>query len=299
MKISGWLVCFFVALLPWPLAADTQINSPSLPKEIKLNGVEFILIPAGWFYKAGGVRAAADSTGGNAKVWLDDFYIAKYEARARHLVPYLNTLARPLKEYGGDHSSCSAQLDASGRYVLVRPEEDLPATHLSWRLADGWARYMGFRLPSEAEWEKAARGSDLRIYPWGDQNPDETYANFGATSECLVWPVDRFSKGRSPYGVFNMAGNVREFVADWHNPSADGLWRDGLKNPPLPPKFESEPMKLLKGGRWASKPPQMRVDARVRALEDDPFQCNGTRFALDPGVVLQKLKDGQAEITIR
>jgi formylglycine-generating enzyme required for sulfatase activity len=293
LHLMGGLLA--AALLGTPVAASDQ-PQPDLPREVRVNGVEFVLVPEGWFFKTGGVRTADRDGGGNAKVWLDAYYIAKYEARARDLVPYLNTLQKPVKEYGGDDTSCSVRLAKDGHYALVSPDEDLPATHLSWQLSDAWAKSMGFRLPSEAEWEKAARGTDQRIYPWGNQAPDETYANFDVTSECLVWPVNRYNKGQSPYGAYNMAGNVREYVADWNNPEADASWRDGLRNPPVADKPASNPKKMLKGGRWASKPQQMHIDARVLEYAEKPFQCNGTRFAIDVAVVKTQLLAGTAQI---
>jgi formylglycine-generating enzyme required for sulfatase activity len=290
------LGCLLGAAILGMVPASAQNPVSGLPSEVRVNGVEFVLVPEGWFYKTGGVRSENREGGGNAKVWLDTYYIAKYEARARDLMPYLNTLPKPVSDYGGDETSCSVRLGKDGHYMLVSPADDLPATHLSWQLADRWARFMGFRLPSEAEWEKAARGTDQRLYPWGNQAPDETYANFDVTSDCLVWPVDRYIKGQSPHGVFNMAGNVREYIADWHNPQADAAWIDGLRNPPLAEKPASEPRKMLKGGRWASKPRQMRIDARVMEMAERPFQCNGTRFAIDASAVKLHLDAGKAQI---
>lgn len=295
------LTQIFGLLLGLVMAPGYLLAAEVLPREVKVRNVEFVLVPEGWFFKSGGVPSADSPNGGNVRVWLDAFYIAKYEARARDLVPFMNTRLLDAKYYAGDIASCSMRLGKDGAYRLVEPEADLPATHLSWVLADQWARWMGFRLPSEAEWEKAARGEDQRMYPWGNEPPDDTYANFDVTSHCLVWPVDRAGKGNSPYGVVNMAGNVREFVADWHNEVHDRLQKDGMKNPPGPDKALASPgvpanAKFLKGGRWASKPFQLRIAERVAAPHDEPFQCNGTRFALDVAAVKKHLADGAAVV---
>jgi iron(II)-dependent oxidoreductase len=288
----GVCLLFFSGLAGQVPAAE----KPKLPSEVMVGHTEFILIPEGWFYKTGGVRDGDKPE--NVKAWLDSYYIAKYEARARDLERYLNQLStKPTPIYGGNEESCSLRYQ-SGRYVLVNPAEDLPATHLSWRLADDWSNWMGFRLPTEAEWEKAARGTDRRTYPWGDEVPDETYANFAATSNCQVLPVDRYSKGRSPYGVFNMAGNIREFVADWDNPEIDRAQKDGMRNPRAATPTRDSPRRMLKGGRWASMPMQMEINARAHEHNGEPFQCNGTRFAIDVSTVLEHLSRGTARILV-
>ncbi len=294
-KFRFLLACFGLLTGGLALAGTAGAASETLPKEIKVHNVEFVLVPEGWFFKTGGVPQGNEETGGNKKIWLDAYYIGKYEARARDLEPFLNKVKGNWRVlYGGDTESCSLRMGTSGQYELVSSEDDLPATHLSWSLADQWARWLGFRLPTEAEWEKAARGSDQRVYPWGNEPPDETYANFNTTSRCLVWPVVRLSKGQSPYGAFNMAGNVREFVADWKNPDFDSQLAEGARNPVSPRADKG--MKMLKGGRWASSPETIRVSSRIVATPDEPFQCNGTRFALDAAVVREHLANGNASV---
>lgn len=269
-----------------------------LPGEVMIRNVEFVLIPEGWFYKTGGVMAGADGRDSNAKVWLDNYYIAKYEARARDFAPFMNAeRGRSDHLYAGRMESCSVRQDQTGKYYLVDPAQDLPAAHMSWELADRFARWMGFRLPTEAEWEKAARGNDQRRYPWGDETPDDSYANFYVAADCLVWPVDSASKGRSPYGVFHMAGNAREFVADWLNPEADAKLADGVRNPVAntPPETSPQRARLLKGGRWGDSAVGIRIAARVWMAPEQSFRCNGTRFAVDVQTVRDLLARGEAQ----
>lgn len=304
MKSSVARICLIAFIGTFAGLSFSAGNPPAdahpPPKEVIFRQVEFILIPEGWFYKTGGVRRGNEDGGGNVRIWLDAFYIAKYEARARDLELFLNAQdSKDRAPYGGDTESCSVRIQPSGKYGLVKPEDDLPANHLSWRLADEWARWMGFRLLSEAEWEKAARGDDQRTYPWGNDSPDETYANFAAASSCLLWPVTRMTKGRSPYGVYNMAGNVREYVADWVNPEADAKLADGLRNPAPAPRYDDHPLKIMKGGRWASNPQELRIQSRNEEFVDNPFNCNGTRFAVDVSVMRRHLSDGTAKVVVQ
>jgi iron(II)-dependent oxidoreductase len=296
------------------LLAMGVARAQELPREVTVNGVEFILIPGGWtanllpsinpktgYQAAPGVR--------EVKLWTDGYYLAKYEARARDFARYMNAGASPFASHydprpgrsgDGATAGCSVRKNEAGVYYLVAPQRDLPATHLSWQLADDFAKWMGFRLPTEAEWMRAFRGDDKRMYPWGDDYPDDTYAGFqeGAT-ECDVQPVTGFAKGRSPYGVYNMAGNVYEYVADWLNVDYYARLQDGARNPVAPePQLlagSDKPLRVLRGGRWASGPDELSIHGnRDSQAQDQPFRCFGARFALDAERVRQLLQDGAA-----
>jgi formylglycine-generating enzyme required for sulfatase activity len=242
---------------------------------------ETILVPEGPFLMGSNRqvdRSAYPQEQPQRTVHVDAFEIDKYEVTA---VQYLRYVVA---------GNLPPLVDWKWGGVFQETMANHPVMHVSWFEADAYCKWAGKRLPTSAEWEKAARGIDGRIFPWGNQSAGLSRANFGRSGlsgpvrdrpeRLLLYPpivsVDKYENAVSPYGVFNMAGNVAEWTADWYDPY---YYRYGPNRNPKGPDHGSH--KAFRGGGWVDSTPAVRPAQRNGADPKTRMNWLGFRCARD------------------
>lgn len=227
-----------------------------------------VLIPAGEFIMGSPEGEGDDNEHPQRTVYLDAFYIGKYEVT--------NAEYKECVDAGAcDPPSQTSSYTLDSYYG--NPEYDnYPVIYVSWYDAKAYCDWKGVRLPTEAEWEKAARETDGREYPWGNEAPDETRLNYnrkvGDTTEVGSYP-----DGASPHAAMDMLGNVREWVADWYHPD---YYREAPDPNPQGP--DSGDYRVLRGGSWDNSGWFARCASRLSSLPADRYYDVGFRVAASP-----------------
>jgi formylglycine-generating enzyme required for sulfatase activity len=191
---------------------------------------EMILIPAGEFIR--GTNHRLPDEGPQHVATVDAFYIDKYEVTNLQYKAFNDATKRRSPTHFRNRT-------------FPQGKADHPVTYVSWYDADAYCKWAGKRLPTDVEWEKAARGTDGREYPWGD-NFDIKKANMPLRWQALdkfgdTTPVGAFADGVSPYGVYDMTGNVWEWTASWYTAYPGNKTTS---------ENYGERYKTLKGGSW-------------------------------------------------
>ncbi len=190
---------------------------------------EMVLIPAGVFNM--GIEGANSNERPVHEVYLDAYYIGIFEVTNAEYAQFVEAAGRPAP---------------STFFDSFFDGENQPVGGVSWEDADAYCKWAGKRLPTEAEWERAARGTDGRAHPWGNAPPDRIRANY-QRHEKRTTPVGSYPEGISPHGLYDMCGNVWEWVADYW---AKEYYKDSPKEDPKGP--ETGGAHVVRGGSWVN-----------------------------------------------
>jgi formylglycine-generating enzyme required for sulfatase activity len=215
------------------------------------------LVPSGEFWM--GSDAGDVDERPRRRVYLDAFEIDMYEVTNIQFQRFvLTTGHNPPQRWPRRYTAFVPEHDADWHGTDYPAGEALfPVVGVNWDDANAYCVWVGKRLPTEAEWEKAARGTDGRVYPWGDRwEPGR--ANSAQTAAGYTRPVGSHPEGASMYGPLDMAGNAWEWVADLYDRQYYTYASD--HNPPGPPSGTGE--RILRGGAWDSPPDHLRTSYR-------------------------------------
>ena len=218
-----------------------------------------VLIPAGNFTM--GSDKGDDDEHPVRRVFLDGYYLDKFEVTNGRFAKFVAVIHSEPPWGFADQETPVVHADHPVRWV-------------NWMDATGYCLWAGKRLPTEAEWEKAARGTDGRVYPWGNDPPTPAQAVFGLNEGSeTVSPIGNHEKGQSPYGVHDLAGNLYEWTTDWYD-------EEYYKNIPASnPHGPAEgTTKVQRGGSYTNTPYRLRSSFRTKGdpTEHEPnvgFRC--------------------------
>ena len=279
-----WCLLHFALVFAWLACSEEEVAQP--PEGMGL-------IPAGTF-QMGSTTGDVDEVPVHT-VELDAFYIDQHEVTNAKYQTFVAATGHPPPRgigYTAVYELLKNDYEPWNDPGFNHPDQ--PVTTVTWFDATAYCEWVGKRLPTEAEWEKAARGGlEGTRYPWGDTEPDNTSANFADSQTEFEWrspdvndgflftaPVGTFPP--NGYGLFDMAGNVWEWCADWYSPT---YYSDvqGAESPPRNPTGpDTGERRVLRGGTWYRAVHTIRNAERVSDFPSNSLNVVGFRCAMDP-----------------
>ena len=282
MRVQKFLINFIRRFILINIFFSSIFLMSGCMKGIKDDAKEkMIFIPEGSFTM--GFEIENDNEWGDMdeepvhQVALSSYWIDKYEVTSSSFANFLNENKNEAHRFIEITPSVTVKFE-NNVYKPRKGLENYPVNRVSWFGADAYCKWKGKRLPTEAEWEKAARGTDQRIFPWGNEFPDNSRVTFrrkfSKKGFKVMEPVDGMKDGISPFGVHQMAGNVWEWVSDWFDSS---VYQDEKRIDPKGP--ESGISKVLRGGNWYYKAYYMRTTYRFNERPETFKVWQGFRCA--------------------
>lgn len=271
-----------IALLMSPMIGMAQEPSPYERIASLAQHSPMMIVPEGSFFmgtaKAGQDLFSLDlpyddTEQPQRQVWLDRFEIDRDEVNLGEFLRWLHGKHQPIAR------ELRKLIDHMITVHAVPPDRlaHWPALYVTWAEASDFCRTQGKRLPSEAEWEKAARGDKGNLFPWGQKPPAPGLAMFGqyhVHEIPIVASVESGEEGRSPYGLHHMAGNAAEWVDDWFGIDYYATMPDRD-----PHGVKQGRYKVVRGGSWKSAPTLLRTATRSGASPEQRAATIGFRCA--------------------
>jgi len=256
--VMHWIYGFFFVLMLFQPCWGSEVSSR-----------EMVHFSAGEFEMGSPDDIGKKNEHPKHKVYLNAFYLDRFEVTFADFEAYL---AAHLKKY----PTITGWVDRKVRADMVNK----PIFGLQWKRCRNYCEWREKRMPTEAEWERAAKGTRNSIYPWGNEPPDKTRANFGHC--CFVnkgkvhTEIGHYERGMTAEGIFDMGGNVAEWVSDWYDKK---YYKTApYKNPRGPKKGKYH---VIRGGAWNSLPMYLRSSSRYGESDGKDYYGIGCRCAKD------------------
>ncbi len=268
-------------LMNAPALEDDKDALPVDERSEKNLKEEMVLIPTGEFIQ--GTNEGGFNEGPERTLSLEAFWIDRFEVMNHHYLEFVESTRHRKPGPPSRYAKRLSQLRGSNQ----------PVTYVSWGDAQAYCQWKGKRLPTEAEWEKAMRGIDGRLYPWGNQF-DARFANLGGAGDPFeaTAPVGSFPRDRSVFGVYDGAGNLMEWVMDWYE---EQVYQGSSTSQASSEAADYGSYKTLRGGGYTSRGIDLRITNRSFMVPDFRDETIGFRCASSEKIQERNLVENSAE----